>query len=124
MNTLLNSFVDIMFKIIPAKFRPYKLFIIKGIIKKDKKPKLFTMIMVKYKDNIINSHIYDYLFLNFGFKPKIVYNVYEESIALAINENKIYSMISYKRCFFHYSQRVKGNLNITFFSKKDKFYID
>ena len=58
-------FVDVTFKIIPVQFRPYKLFIITGISKTDNKPKLITMIMTKYTDNITYSHIFDYLFKKF-----------------------------------------------------------
>ena len=112
-------FVDTTFKIIPVQLRPYKLFIITGITKTEKKPKLFTMIMTKYTDNITYSHIFDYLFINFGFKPKIIHSDYEASLSLAINENKNFSDdIIHVRCFFHFSQMVKRNLNKTGFFKK------
>ena len=76
-------FVDITFKIIPVQFLFYKLFIITGI-NNTEKPILFTMIMTKYTDNISYSHIFNYLFLNYGFKPKIIHSDYEASLALAI----------------------------------------
>ena len=44
--------------------------------------------MIKYTDNITYSHILDYLFLNYGFKPKIIHSDHESSLSLAINENK------------------------------------
>ena len=44
------------------------------------------MIMTKYTDNITYSHIfdYDYLFLNYSFKPKIIHSDYEALLALVI----------------------------------------
>ena len=110
-------FVDVIFKIIPVQFRPYKLFIITGITKTEKKPKLFTMIMTKFTDNITYSHIFYYLFLNYGFKPKIIHSDYEASLALAIKENKNFADDIILTCyFFHYSQKVKRNLSkIVFF---------
>jgi len=118
-NHTVEFFMDTTFKIIPVEFRPYKLFIISGIIKIEKKPKIFSMIMTKFTDNITYSHIFDYLFLNFGFKPKLIHSDYEASLALAINENKnIADDIIHTRCFFHYSQMVKRNLSKTGIFKK------
>ena len=82
------------------------------------------MIMTKYTDNITYSHIFDYLFLNYSFKPKIIHSNYETSLALAIKENKnIGDDIIHTRCFFHYSQMVKRNLSKTGLLKKIEYYI-
>ena len=40
-------FVDTTFKIIPSKYRPYKLFVICGICVDDKIPKIFSMVLTK-----------------------------------------------------------------------------
>ena len=52
---------DTTFNIIPSNFRTYKLFIISGITKSDKKPKIFSMILTKYTDNHSYGEIFDYL---------------------------------------------------------------
>ena len=65
------------------------------------------------------SHIFDYLFQNHGFKPKIIHSDYEASLALAFKDNKnLGDDIIHAQCFFHYSQIVKRNLSKTDFFKK------
>ena len=78
-------FVDTTFKIIPSLYRPYKLFIICGISIKDKSPKIITMVLTKYTDNISYSKIFDYLYTNYNFKPKIIHSDFESSLTQAIN---------------------------------------
>ena len=51
-------FIDVTFKIIPVQFRPHKLFIIAGINKTEKKPKLFSMILTKiYRYYVLFTYI-------------------------------------------------------------------
>ena len=118
-NSTEEFFADTTFKIIPSGFRPYKLFIISGIAKIDKKPKIYSMILTKYTDNISYGKIFDYLFENTGFKPKILHTDFEISLSHAIKQNKnIGEGIIHTHCFFHYSSMIKKNLGKTGIYKK------
>jgi len=68
----INGFLPDTFKIIPAKLRPHKLFIIFGIYKRNKIPNIFTLILTQFTDHIIYNKIFDYLFINYESKPKIL----------------------------------------------------
>ena len=114
-------FVDTAFKIIPSRFRPYKLFVICGISIEDKIPKIFSMVLTKYTDNISYSNIFDYLFINYNFKPKIIHIDFESSLSQAINENEnINKELIHTRCFFHFSNMIKKKLSKTRLIKKIK----
>ena len=60
-------FLDITFKVIPKKFRPYKLMVISGINIKDNKTKLLCLILLKFLD----SQAYEKIFRNYKFLFKI-----------------------------------------------------
>ena len=101
-------FVDTTFKIIPSKYRPYKLFVICGISINDNNPKIFSMVLTKYTDNISYSKIFDYLYSNYNFRPKIIHSDFKSSLSQAINENEnINKEIIHTRCFFHFSNMIK-----------------
>ena len=86
----MKIFFGSTYKIIPPLFRRYKIFIISGLTKSDKKPKIFSMILAKFTDNISYSNIFNYLNINYGFKPRIILGDLEKSLTLAIKEyNKI-----------------------------------
>ncbi len=80
-------FVDTTFIIIPSWYRPYKLFVICGISIEDKIPKIISMVLTKYTDNILYSKIFDYLYSNYNFLPKIIHSDFESSLTQVINEN-------------------------------------
>ena len=105
---LVNIFFDATFKIVPAKFRPYKLFVIIGLPKKENKPKVFTMILTKYLDQISYSKIFTYLFENHNFNPKILHSDYENAIAVAIKNTKVFNEnLIHSIFFFHFSNMIK-----------------
>ena len=109
-NKAKEFFVDTTFKIIPSRFRHYKLFVICGISIEDKIPKIFSMVLTKYTDNISYSKIFDYLYNNYNFKPKIIHNDFESSLSQAINENaNINKELIHTRCFIHFSNMIKKN---------------
>ena len=94
-------FADTTFKIIPAKLRPYKLFVISGIPKSTNIPKIFTLILTKYSDHITYGKIFDYLFVNYEFKPKILHTDFENALSLALKENSNFkNNVIHTRCFF------------------------
>ena len=112
-------FLDITFKIIPPKFRPYKLLVIIGMSKVHKKPKIICLVLTKYSDHISYSKIFTYLNENHKFNAKIIHSDYEKAISVAIKENKIFNKnIIHSRCFFHFSQMIKNKLSKTGIFKK------
>ena len=114
-------FVDTTFKIIPSKYRPYKLFVICGICVDDKIPKIFSMVLTKYTDNILYSKIFDYLYTNYNFQPKIIHSDFESSLIQAINENEnINKELIHARYFFHFSNMIIKKLSKSGLIKKIK----
>ena len=103
-------FVGTTFKITPSRYRQYKLFVIYGICIDDKIPKIFSMVLTKYTDNISYSKIFDFLYTNYNFQPKIIHSEIEYSITQEINENEnINKELIHTRCFFHFSNMIKKN---------------
>lgn len=114
-------FVDTTYKIIPPKFRPYKLFAVIGISKIHNKPKIICLVLSNYMDHISYSKIFTYLNENHKFTAKIIHSDYEKAISLAIKENKSFDKnIIHSRCFFHLSQMVKNKLSKTGIFKKNE----
>ena len=54
-------FLDYTFKIVPKKFRPYKLMVISGIPLESNKPELLAFILIKYTDHIAYDKLFNYL---------------------------------------------------------------
>ena len=105
--------MDVTFKITPLKFRPYKLLVIAGITEEDnvKVTKILSFVMIKYLDNVCYDRIFNYLYENFSFKPKIIHTDYEKALQLAISNNKYFKNdIIHSRCFFHFSKMIRGKL--------------
>ena len=95
----------------PVKFRPYKLFLLSCITNKGKKPKILTLVLTKYIDNISYNRIFNFLYESHGFKPKIVHSGFEQAIEKALNENKnINNGLIHSRCFFHFSKMIRSKL--------------
>ena len=57
-NLTKEIFLDITFKIIPKKFRPYKLMVISGININDNKAKLIGLVLLLYLDSIAYEKIF------------------------------------------------------------------
>ena len=92
--------MDITFKITPLKFRPYKLLVIAGITEDYNLPKILSFVMVKYLDKVCYDRIFNYLYENCHFKPKIIHTDYEKALQLAISNNNYFKNdIIYSRCF-------------------------
>ena len=113
-NTI-EFFLDITFKIIPADFHPYKLMVLSGLPNKENKPHIISLILIKYLDNIAYSCIFEYLYENYGFQPKIIQTDFEKAIQIAIKNNKYIKNVIHSRCFFHFSKMIREKL-----SKKKK----
>ena len=81
-------FVDSTFKIISFEFRPNKLFIIAGLAEEENKTIINCFILLKYADEYAYDKIFNYLYENFGFKPKIIMSDYELALHSSIINNK------------------------------------
>jgi len=104
-------FLDITFKIIPKKFRPYKLMVIAGKENNAFNCKIILFILLKYLDKITYLRIFNYLIENMSFTPNIIHSDFEKAIHAAIKENNQFSKdIIHSRCFFHFSQMIRGKL--------------
>ena len=78
-----------MYKIIPANFRPHKLIVIAGLpLKRKEEPILIAFVIMKFIDNKALNILFNYLYENFEFQPKIIHTDLDKSLSLAIK--KIY----------------------------------
>ena len=120
-------FVDSTFKIIPFEFRPYKLFIIAGLAEEENKTIINCFILLKYADEYAYDKIFNYLYENFGFKPKIIMSDYELALHSSIKNNKNFKdNIIHVKCFFHFTKMIKMHLMKTglFKRKMNKISIE
>lgn len=104
-------FFDSTFKIIPSLFRPYKLFIISGLKKEEKKTFPILFVLIKYLDFESYDRLFTYLHINFEFEPKIVHSDFELALRKAIMTNMYTKNAIHVKCLFHYSQMIKKQLN-------------
>jgi len=60
--------------------RPYKLLIISGIAKGEIKSTSLCFVLTKYIDSISYGRVFNYLFENYNFLPKILHMNYEKAL--------------------------------------------
>ena len=105
---IVQYFVDTTFRIVPAKFKPYKLHVIIGFNKKFKQTVLCLLILYEFMDIETYSHIYKILKCEYKFKPVIVCSDFQRANIAALNA--IYkNKIGIVTCFFHFQQAIKKN---------------
>ena len=91
--------------------RPYKLLIISGIAKGEIKANSLCFILIKFFDSISYGRVFNYLFENYNFLPKILHTDYEKALKKAIYENIYFKNITYNsHCFFHFAQMIRRKL--------------
>ena len=106
-----EAFIDITFKIIPKKYHPYKLLIISGI-DNNNKPKILSLILLKYLDHLSYDKNFNYIHDNYGFAPNIIHTDFEKSLHTAIENNiNFKNKLIHSRCFFHFSKIIRGKLS-------------
>ena len=87
---------------------------IAGIPFKTKTPQLICFVLLKYLDSISYEKIFNYLHLNFNFKPNIIHTDYEKALKETINKNIYFKdNIIHSKCFFHLSQMIMKKLKPT-----------
>ena len=107
----IEFFLDSTFKIVPKKFRPYKLLIISGLPINNKIPRLLTFVLIKYLDKYSYDKLFNFLHDNFGFMPEIIHTDFEKSLYAAI-KNNIYmkDKTIHTKCFFHFTQMIRKKM--------------
>ena len=98
-------FIDITYKIIPNKYKPYKLLTIKGFNTKEFQILLCGLICIKYEDTKSLYYAFKYLKDFFNFNPKIVNIDFSLSLSNALSSPELFDekpIIT--KCFFHFSQ--------------------
>ena len=112
-------FIDSTFKIIPPKFRPYKLTVIAGIANNTNIPNILAFILIKYLDEIAYDKILNFLNEFFYFKPKFIMSDFEAALAAAIKKNKVTKNDTiHLKCIFHFSQMLIKKLYKCGFCKR------
>ena len=113
-------FIDITFKSIPKKFRPYKLLTISCFNKKYKCTNICCFTCIKYLD--VKSYLKAFQFINelFQFNPHIVDTDYEHSLKIALKEKNLFkNPILHTSCYFHFSKAIKEEMKKLSLYKKN-----
>ena len=98
-------FLDFTYKIIPNKFKPYRLMTLKGFDFASNSTKLCCLIAIKYEDEKSIFYTLKYLNEYFKFSPKVINIDYSLALYKALrNKNLFNNDCIIIRCFFHFSQ--------------------
>ena len=96
-------FLDTTFRIIPAKFKGYKMMTICSFDIRVNIAKLCGFICYKFQDIISYERIISFLKENYNFVPKIIHTDYEYALYKAFDNTKIYEKgVIHIFCYFHY----------------------
>ena len=110
----IEYFMDIMFKIIPKSFRPYKLLTLASLDNRNKKSIVIGFVLFIFMDSISFLKIFEYLNNNFKFSPLIIHSDYEKGIALALQKAKFFeNNVIHVKCFFHFVKSIREKLKKT-----------
>ena len=100
-------FLDFTYKIIPHKYKPYRLMTLKGFDTNTKNTKLCCLIAIKYEDEKSIYYTIKYLTEFYKFKPKIINIDYSKALYNSIYKQKLFNNECLViRCFFHFSQSI------------------
>ena len=114
-------FIDLTYKIIPRKFKPYKMLTIKGFNTDTKQSVLCTLICIKYEDE--NSIYYSMKYLHdfYNFNPEIINIDYSIALMNGLNNKNLFDNNPIViKCFFHFSQSLTKKIKSLNFPKNYK----
>ena len=95
------------FRIIPNKFKPYKLLTISIFNNKENVVKFCCFIAFKYQDIISYERIISFLKEHYNFYPGIIHTDYEYALYKAFDNKNIYEKgVIHIFCFFHYIKAI------------------
>ena len=104
-------FLDTTFRIIPAKFKGYKMMTICSFDIRDNIAKLCGFICYKFQDIISYERIISFLKENYNFVPKIIHTDYEYALYKAFDNTKIYEKgVIHIFCYFHYIKAIREKM--------------
>ena len=83
-------FIDLTYKIIPRKFKPYKMLTIKGFNTDTKQSVLCTLICIKYEDENSIYYTMKYLHDFYNFNPEIINIDYSIALMNGLNNKKLF----------------------------------
>ena len=116
----IQYFIDIKYKIILNKYKPYKLLSIKSFNNEENKAQLNAMIALKYEDE--NNLYYSFKYLKdfYRFNSPIINIDYSLSLEKVLSEKKLFDIKpKIIKCFFHFSQSIIRKMrNIKLLTKK------
>lgn len=99
-------FVDTTFRIIPKKFKPYKMMTISSK-NKNKDSVICCFIFYKNQDTISYERIFTFLRDNYNFYPKIIHHDYESALYKSFDNQKIFeNKVIHVFCHFHYIKAI------------------
>jgi len=109
-NNIEQYFIDITYKIVPLKYKPYKLLIIKGFNILEKQSVLCTLTFIKYEDENSMFYVFKYLHDFYKFNQSIVNIDFSIPLKNALIKNEIFdNKPKVVNCFFHFSQAFSKN---------------
>ena len=111
-------FLDITYKIIPQKFKPYKMLTIKGFNTNTKQSVLCTLVCIKYEDEISIYYSMKYLHDFYHFNPEIINIDYSLALWNGLNNKQLFDKNPIViKCFFHFSQALTKKIKSLKFPK-------
>ena len=101
-------FIDSTFRIIPNKYKPYKLLTISTYNQKDNLVKFCCFIEYKFQDIISYERIIGFLKEHYNFFPTIIHTDYEFALYKAFDNKNLYEKgVTHIFCYFHYIKAIK-----------------
>ena len=115
--TINEFFIDTTYKIIPNKYRPYKMLTISFLLVNA--TKIFCFVLYKFQDFISYNRIIKYLKENYDFQPRIVHTDYEKALYINFLKNNIYDYkILQTICFLLFTKSIREKMVKLKLSKK------
>ena len=104
-------FIDITFKAVPQKYRPYKLITITALEFTSKTTKLACMRSIIYMDSESYKYAFRFLNENYKFNPKLVHIDFEDALANALLIKSLFKKPPLLiKSMFHFSKAIKSNI--------------
>ena len=104
-------FIDSTFRIIPNKYKPYKLLTISTYNQKDNLVKFCCFIAYKFQDIISYERIIGFLKEHYNFFPTIIHTDYEFALYKAFDNKNLYEKgVIHIFCYFHYIKAIKEKM--------------
>ena len=112
-------FFDTTFKIIPKEYKPYKMVTLSGLEKSANISRPILFICMQNNDYMSYIKLFETLKEYYYFNPEIFHSDYENAIAKALKEEKIFNKRPiHIKCNFHFSKAIRTNMQKAGMCKK------